>query len=642
MRKMIMSFVVTLVVSLSANAAQQAATLQFSNLPQAARAPISAALGQDLASYHARVLKDGSIEAENASQKMVSGFSRRGVDVRHGDASLRFALQAYGYGSDLTAVEDTTPSVNQNRVEYRRGSLTEWYVNGPLGLEQGFNVERRPGISAGQPLTIALTMSGSFDTVNQDGQGLVLASHDPKQSLRYSGLVAHDADGKELTAWEELHGGRLLLRVDDTAARYPVVVDPWVQLAKLTADAPEEAAELGYAIAASGNTIAVGAPFDTINGTFPQGSVYVFVKPVSGWANMTETAQLTASDGGLGDVLGVSVAISGNTIVAGAAGQNEGSNQAQGAAYVFVEPQSGWVSMTETAKLTASDGATYDFFGASVAINGATIAVGADGATIGSNPYQGAVYVFAEPSGGWTSTSNFTAKLTTSDGASGDQLGYSIGLNSNTLVAGARSASLASNFMQGASYVFSEPNQGWQTTSSFTGKLSASDGAAGDWLGSAVSISNNNIVVVGAPFAKIGSHAEQGALYIFSEPKAGWNTETQNAKLISSVGQANDELGFDASIAPNGKTIVAGAPGVAAGMVYVFNEPAKGWVNNTQSGKMKASDGVRGTWLGFGVAAVGNTLFGGSPCTTVASDGARPPVIFGLNQCQGAIYVFSN
>jgi hypothetical protein len=116
---------------------------------------------------------------------------------------------------------------------------------------------------------------------------------------------------------------------------------------------------------------------------------------------MTQTAKLTASDGAAsagatGEQFGAPVSISGNTVVAGAEFATVNGNEIQGAAYVFTEPASGWANMTQTAKLTASDGAAGDCFGA-VSISGNTLVVGAGAKTIGGNQRQGAAYVFAIP-----------------------------------------------------------------------------------------------------------------------------------------------------------------------------------------------------------------------------------------------------
>src|SRR4029077_13744406 len=109
--------------------------------------------------------------------------------------------------------------------------------------------------------------------------------------------------------------------------------------------------------------------------------VYVYVKPATGWGNMTQVAVLSPSDGAFCDQFGASVSISGNTIVVGAP-QNYDvcAPNGAGAAYVFVEPAAGWSgTLTEPAKLTASDGVTGDALGNSVAIAGSTVVAGAPG-----------------------------------------------------------------------------------------------------------------------------------------------------------------------------------------------------------------------------------------------------------------------
>src|SRR5205085_5623855 len=133
-----------------------------------------------------------------------------------------------------------------------------------------------------------------------------------------------------------------------------------------------------------------------------RGLVYVFTKQGASWTTATQTATLDASDGAVNDGLGNSVAISadGSKVVAGAPHKPSGS----GAAYVFTRPGGGWSGATEqTAKLTASDGAANDLLGASMAISGdgSTVVVGAPEATVGGHFGQGAAYVFVQPGLGW-------------------------------------------------------------------------------------------------------------------------------------------------------------------------------------------------------------------------------------------------
>ena len=110
------------------------------------------------------------------------------------------------------------------------------------------------------------------------------------------------------------------------------------------------------------------------------------MKPLSGWAGLlTESAKLTASDGAEGDSFGGSVAVSGETVVVGAFRDGVGSNCCRGSAYVFMQPPGGWAgALTENAKLTASDGGERRF-GSSVAVSGETVAVGTDGTEFGSS-----------------------------------------------------------------------------------------------------------------------------------------------------------------------------------------------------------------------------------------------------------------
>ena len=184
----------------------------------------------------------------------------------------------------------------------------------------------------------------------------------------------------------------------------------------------------------------------------------MFLEPWGGWRSETQAAKLTASDGAAGDGLGGAVAIQGGTIVAGSFATING-NADQGAAYVFLEPWGGWRSETQAAKLTASDGAANDLLGFSVAIDGNTVVAGALGATINGNAFQGAAYVFVEPWGGWRDETQ-AAKLTASDGAADDSLGTSVAIDGDTVVAGAPEATVNGLTYDGRHTCLSGPGGG--------------------------------------------------------------------------------------------------------------------------------------------------------------------------------------
>ena len=180
------------------------------------------------------------------------------------------------------------------------------------------------------------------------------------------------------------------------------------QEAKLTVSDGVADGLFGSSVAISGNTVVVGAPGMVGNYMAGPGSAYVFAESASRW---TEVATLTASDGAAGDGFGCSVAISGSTVVVGAPNAAVGSNGSQGAVYVFTESKSGWANMTQTARLTASDGVTSDGLGSSVGISGNTVVAGAPGAAVGGNLLRGAVYLFTKPGSRWANMAQ-TAKLT--------------------------------------------------------------------------------------------------------------------------------------------------------------------------------------------------------------------------------------
>ena len=145
-----------------------------------------------------------------------------------------------------------------------------------------------------------------------------------------------------------------------------------------------------------------------------------------------QEAKLTASDGAASDNFGYSVAVAGDTAVVGAWG-DDAKGSASGSAYVFVKPAAGWATGTQTAKLTAADGAANDQFGYSVAVDGDTAVVGANFDDHNASD-SGSAYVFTRgESGGWSQAT----KLTASDGAANDQFGHSVAVAGDTAVVGA-------------------------------------------------------------------------------------------------------------------------------------------------------------------------------------------------------------
>ncbi|HEX5314260.1 MAG TPA: hypothetical protein VFX38_05055 [Gammaproteobacteria bacterium] len=284
------------------------------------------------------------------------------------------------------------------------------------------------------------------------------------------------------------------------------------------------------------------------------------------------------------------------------------------AAYPLVVDPLVWLEQ----KVSSSDGAAGDNFGWSVAISGDNAVVGAKHASVHGNYWQGAVYVFSKSDGVWSETQ----KLTASDGVADDRLGNSVGISGPVIVVGAPDVTVHGNAFAGAAYVFTRSDDGSWTQSA---KLVANDGAAQDQLGASVAVSGSTILA-GAELATIDNKAGQGATYVFTGSGDSWN---QVQKITADDGGPGDYFG--ASVAIAGSAAIVGAtqegwngPGVA----YVFENSGGTW---NQTGKLTDANGVSGDVFGLGVAISGSTAVVGAPFVTVHG-----------NPEQGAAFVFSD
>ena len=271
-------------------------------------------------------------------------------------------------------------------------------------------------------------------------------------------------------------------------------------------------------------------------------------------ATVTEDAKLLASDGAAWDEFGCSVSVSGDTAVVGAI-YDDDNGYNSGSAYVFVRSGSTW---SEQAKLTASDGAADDYFGRSVSVSGDTAVVGALGDDDNGSA-SGSAYVYVRSGTSWTEQ----AKLTASDGAADDRFGLSVSVSGDTAVVGAFWDD-DNGSDSGSAYVFVRSSGVWTQRQ----KLTASDAAAGDSFGCSVSVSADT-AVVGA-FYDDDNGGDSGSAYVFVRSGSTW---TERAKLTGSDGAADDRFGGSVSV--SGDTAVVGAygdddNGTTSGSAYVF------------------------------------------------------------------------
>jgi FG-GAP repeat len=275
-------------------------------------------------------------------------------------------------------------------------------------------------------------------------------------------------------------------------------------------------------------------------------------------------AKLIAPDGTHDDELGNAVAASadGSTVVAAAWAATVSGKSNQGALYVFERPAGGWSNATQAAKLTASDGAAQDTLGYSVAVSsdGSTVVAGAINATSVANASgPGAAYVFVRPAGGWKNATE-TAKLTASDDGRFDNFGISVGVSADgSTVAVGSQFTIIDGSKEGAVYVFVRPAGGW-TSVAAAAKLQGSDEGSQDLFGHAVALSRDgSTIAVGADGAVVPGSQSLGAVYLFLRPASGWASGTQNAKLTLGAAAAPVDFAYAVAVSGDGAAVIASA-----------------------------------------------------------------------------------
>jgi hypothetical protein len=260
----------------------------------------------------------------------------------------------------------------------------------------------------------------------------------------------------------------------------------WSQEKELTFSDAALGDQIGYSVAIDGDTAIVGAVGDD---SFT-GSVYFFDRDQGGTDNWGEVQKLTASDGASGDRFGESVSIDGDTALVGAH-LDDDSFDDSGSAYVFVRSGT-WGGQV---KLNADDPAAYDWFGVSVSVSGDTALIGAEQGD-GNVANSGSAYIFVR-SGTWSKQQELMA----SDGVGGDKFGYSVSVDGDTALVGS-----VFDDPGGSTYAFIRSGSTWTQQD----KLTASDTASGDAFGVSVSI-DGDTALIGAN----GDDSNTGSAYVF-------------------------------------------------------------------------------------------------------------------------------
>jgi hypothetical protein len=497
--------------------------------------------------------------ARNPVQRLQAHLGADGVLVAAGAARVRLQPRALGYGRALHPLPAVAPAASSNRALYARPGLSEWYANGPLGLEQGFLVPAPARAGAG-PLTIAISIAGNLQARLAARGSQLLLGRSGRVQLAYGGLRSTDARGRSLRTWLQLDGGRLLLRVDARRASYPLRIDPVISTGgELTAGAEEtEGGYFGQSIALTpdGNTLVVGAPRDS---DF-HGAAWVYARSGEGWSQVGGKLTGGSEEPGQGR-FGQSVAISadGHTILIGAVTDAIGT----GAAWVYTLHEGEWVQ--QGPKLTGGGEVGKGYFGISVALSedGETAVIGG----FGDSERAGAAWIFRRSGEGTWSQQG--PKLTGAPGWFGTSV--AISADGATVLVGAPQA----NGLVGAAYPFALVGGTWTHQG---GPLAGGEEESGEGqFGQAVALSpDGNMALVGAP----RDDGVNGAVWTFARSGGSWSQV--GPKL---TGDRGSLFGFSVALSPDGGTALIGGPRDhrKTGAVWEFTGSGGAW---TLSGRM--------------------------------------------------------
>ena len=597
-----------------------------------------------------------------------------GLVVRSGADALGLATVAYGgeaLGQPAVTLHDCAPlAPAAARCPAGAGmaheQLTEWWTSAPSGLRHGWTL--RGPLESEDLVTIEVRPTvGALLDVDPDGRSATFTGSTGRL-WRYTGLAAWDADGVDLPARLEPHGGDLRVVVDVAGARWPVTVDPALGTErKITAsdgaagDAFGDRLSLAADVDGDGyQDLVVGAPYhdDTADDA---GAAYVYYGSSTGLSMATEQ-ELLASDGQRYDSFGFAVSSGGDfdgdgydDVVVGAPNDDDSSANA-GAAYVYYGSSTG-LSAAREQKLVASDGAVYDYFGVAVACAGDVDGDGYSDLVVGAfgdsdhGTRTGSAYVYYGSSTGIMASSE--QKLVASDGDLqswyGRELAAGGDLNGDgfsDLAVAAYQARVSGMPSAGAAYVYYGSVSGI-VTSSEQKLVSPNVGSHEDFgrslsIGGDVDADGYDDLIVGQPLEDSPA-ARAGAAYVFHGSSTGI-AEGSVQQLLASSGDTDDRLGIRVAIVgdvdADGYDDVAvssdrdGGGGASSGAALLYFGSSAGIVAATEEVLVPSDSAAYGNFSrGFGA---GGDMDGDGVDDLVVAAFGDP----GLGTDAGAVYVY--
>jgi len=375
------------------------------------------------------------------------------------------------------------------------------------------------------------------------------------RKIKNTGIVIASGIVLILTSMSTVVGDNVLPTNNETVnirgiLPQPLARDTWSEIQKLLASDGTAGDRFGYTVSLDGDTALIGAGDDDDNG-MDSGSAYVFTRSGMTW---TQQAKLLPSDGATDDRFGYAVSLDGDTALIGAC-LDDDNGGSSGSAYVFTRSGTTW---TQQQKLLPSDGASGDWFGRFVSLNGDTALIGSD-CDDDNGEDSGSAYVFTRTGITWTQQ----AKLLPLDGSTWDIFGWSVSLDGDTALIGAGNDD-DNGYNSGSAYVFTRSGMTWTQQA----KLLPSDGEQEDWFSWSVSL-DGDTALIGA-YLDDDNGGSSGSAYVFTRSGTTW---TQQQKLLASDGAFFDHFGCSVSLDVDTALIGAyddGDNGDFSGSAYMF------------------------------------------------------------------------
>jgi len=341
----------------------------------------------------------------------------------------------------------------------------------------------------------------------------------------------------------------------------------WTQIKKLVAPDGHSSDAFGTAVGINGDTIVVGAPFNST--TTNAGAAYVYERNLGGTNQWGFEKKLVSTNFVSNDQFGSSVAISGDDVVVGVPLSDSTAGGDTGSAYIFERNQSGANQWGVMKRLVSTNAVASDHFGSSVAISGDDVVVGVPLSDSTAGNDTGSAYIFERNQSG-ANQWGIVKRLVATNPVASDRFGSSVAINADDVVVGVPLADFGSTNDAGAAYIF-ERNQPAANQWGIVKKLVSASPVTSDQFGSAVAIYGDN-VVVGVPLAD-ASGVDSGVTYLFGRNQGGSNTWSQVDKFLPAAVGASDNFGCSVTIWSN--TVVVGAyngldSGVRYGTAFMF------------------------------------------------------------------------